>query len=80
MQVAAGKDEATEGAHGGGYEGQKVKVEELVEKVWRETRMRIVERMRDGAAREHKKMRIVFDVMVRVAGLLTSAPAKRRGT
>ena len=30
QQYAAGKDETTEGAHGGGHEGQKVKDEELV--------------------------------------------------
>ena len=40
MQYAVGKDEATEGACGGGYEGQKVKDEELVENMWRETRRR----------------------------------------
>ena len=39
-----------------------------------------MERIREEAAKErkkHKKMRIEFDAMVQVAGLLTSAPARR---
>ena len=39
-----------------------------------------MERMREEAAKEHKKHKKMGIAMVRVAGLLTSAAAKRRGT